>query len=252
MNNQLATIFTGTYRIISPLHHYNNDATEDVVIIITAPYDGINYIAINNINNTVISRVSLPCMDKLKDTILENDSSITRNDLSITSVFGIYNSSISVNIKIATVFFVLVNMHTLENYLVQVDVTNHDPNNLIITPITKFFNSNNVYFDTTVTTNVTVNDYTNVSEIDAYITFVDAGPTNTLSSASIEGIRILVSDAEKQLFAVGNNIVLPDTIYPLVDIWSNQHRQFFQLTEDTEKIKLNFSTGLGFIGFKNQ
>ena len=58
-----------------------------------------------------------------------------------------------------------------------------------------------------------------------------------------------MSDTEKTEFQTNTGNILPSITTPIVDIWSSQYKQFFQLTADTSAVKLNFSTGLGFIGF---
>jgi hypothetical protein len=248
MSNTLTTVFTGCYKIISPLHNYDKESsTEDVIIIITSPYDGIVYIVVNSTNNKLIVRKQLACLDDIKNKIIQAYPQVRRDDLVIDAVFGIHNTSN--NSKITTVFIVIKHICTLKNYMIQLDINNHKTNNINITGLSKFFDTNNVYFDTTITTNTTINDTKTINDTDAYITFVAAGDNNSLSSADIEGVRVLVTDNEKEEFMNGANILLPDQIYPIVDVWSTIHRKFFKLTEDTNKIRLNFSTGLGFIGF---
>ena len=46
------------------------------------------------------------------------------------------------------------------------------------------------------------------------------------------------------------NISIPDNSIPYLDSDFKSSRIFFKLTDDTEKVKFNFSTGLGFIKFK--
>lgn len=245
---ELTTIFTGSYKIISPLHHYDKaNATEDVVVIVAKPYDTLYYISIDNKKNSVILRKNMACVDRVKNVVMASDTSIRRRALTIDNVFGVYSYQ-GID-KVATIFVLLKNIKIETNYLVQINVLNDDVNSLEVIGIPELYNKKHIYFDTNVTSNVIVTDTKTTTDVDAFIAYINMDVNQSLRSADVEGLQILMNDEEKSYIAEKQNVTIPTTRFPVLDIWSPLYRKFFRLPEDTNKIKFNFSTGLGFIGF---
>jgi len=245
----LNLIFTGAYKILSPLHHYDKANTnEDVIIVVTQPYDTIYYVAINNSTEDVIIRQTVRCKDAIKKAILTEYPEIVYSYLYIDNVFGVY--SYIDEYKIATIFLILKHKYTNNSFVVQLDIVNNNPENFRIKGILELYNKTHMYFDTSVSTNTVVTDYKETNNTDAYIAYINMDNRTEINSANIEGIHLLVTKDEKLEFSQKNNIEIPDEIYPLLNTWDLHSRIFFKLTEDTKKIKFNFSTGLGFIKFE--
>lgn len=249
MIDKLTPLFTGAHKILSPLHHYDvNTSNEDVVVIVSEPYESIYYIVVDNKYSTVLLRKPLNCTNRIKKAVIGMFPKILPDELSIDSVFGVY--SYVNKVPQTCIFIVLIRKHTTRKFLVQVDIINNDISDLRITGIEKYSNNYYMYFDTLVTLNVIVNDYTTTKNTDVYITYLPMDVTKNPASLNIEGVQVLMNDDDKYDFTLRTNVELPQHKYPIVDTWSDNNRKFFKLTEDTTHIKMNFSTGVGFIGFK--
>lgn len=250
MKQKLTPIFTGTTKVVAPLHLYNNNVNnkQDVIIVVSTPYDVIRYIVVDNINEEVVYDEPLMCLDTIKNNIIKNFTNITNNDIYIQSVFGLSNLSNST--PYTSLFIMLKNKVNVNRYLVQINITNHDTTNLDIQYIETHIGVQNIYMDVLVQHNVLISDFKSNDDIDVYITYINIEDNDgNLAAANIEGLRLLVTDNEKQEFMDSCSIVLPSTIYPIVDIWTQDHHALFKLTDDTNKVQFNFSTGVGFLGF---
>ena len=166
MKENITAIYTGGFKFVSPLHHYDETAsTEDVVIVVSDPYESIFYIAIDNKQNKVLVRESLACTTRLKKAVTDVLPLIDPAYLSIESIFGIYDA-VTRPYKRACIFVVLAHKQTLRNYLVQVNVINHDVDDVHVIGAPKYYDVTNTYFDSLVTTNVIVNDVKSIKDTD--------------------------------------------------------------------------------------
>ena len=112
------------------------------------------------------------------------------------------------------------------------------------------FNKKHVYFDTVVTNNTTINDFKSLTNTDAYLTYINMDNKETLSMSNVEGILILVTTLEKEEYTTKYSLDALNLDYAYLDSLLRVPRIFFKLTDDTTKIKFNFSTGLGFLKFE--
>lgn len=250
MKDNIITIHTGPFKIAKPLHHYNEtNIIDDVIIIVDSFYDNLYYINVDSVKNTLIKKISLTCTHKIKKEVTSIYPDIKLAHLNIETIMGIYDTSVS-SYKKTCIFVVLVHNITKKNYIVQLDMLNHDKESLKIKGIQKYYNTDNTYFDTLITTNVLINDTKSIRDTDVYITYMNKNTQNNSSNYNIEGIRVLYTDEEKEEYVQLHDLTLSTSIYPIIDEWSVSNRSFFVVTEDVEKVQLNFSTGVGFINFK--
>lgn len=253
MGVELETLFATTFKIIAPLHHYNSAiAKRDVVIVVGKPYDSMYYIVVDNVNNDILYRKHITKLSELKKLIVAHNPSNLEQQLTMHKVFGLYYEP-NVNQSYATIFCLFKNTVSGNTYLLQMNVDSHNTKNVQVLPITHHFEKSNVYLDVLIKENVTVNDYKAITDIDAFIVFIDTHNNNgKLPAANVAGTRVLVTEQEKAEFTLRTGIALPETEFPVVDVWKQVNHVFFKLTDDTVNIKFNFSTGVGFLGFAEE
>ena len=132
----------------------------------------------------------------------------------------------------------------------QVDILKNDIKTIRVNRIEKYCANYYTYFDTSVTPNIEVTDYTTTKNIDVYITYIATDVSGEIASKYIEGVLVIVTQEDKDEFSAKHGIELPQDDYPVLDIWTKTTRKFFKLTDDVDRLKLNFSTGVGFMSFK--
>ena len=251
MTTTLTPIFSGTPKIIAPIHKYNaKDTAQDVIVIVDGTYDVVHYIVMDNVFETIISRDRLTIIGALKQNIADNFKDTTADMLVIQNVFGVHNTN---NIDVYTTLFLEIK-HKFKNrrYLVQLNITDNDVTTAETLLVETHMSTENIYMNTFIRDNVFINDYKTINTTDAYIAYinVDGIEGTDIANAGIQGLRLLVTDEEKADFVQTMGITIPETVFPVVDIWSEDAFTFFNLTADTIDVKFNFSTGLGFLKFK--
>jgi hypothetical protein len=252
--SSLLALYSGDVSYSLHLHHYNVDNYDRDVIIIMNDSGQLNYIVVDRTKEKIIHKKSLPYLSKITNLLTKIFPALTKNALVLDKICGVYDDKDTGPFELVTLFFIMRNSYLNTNYVVQMNISNHDTKNTQLILIENHLNTKNVYLDMLVKDNVVYNDISTIKTTNTYLMFVDVAHsiTGSIRNAHIKGLRLLVTDAEKEEFKSNfPDIELIDTYHPIVDIWSKQQIIFMQLTEDSKRLSFNFSTGMGFIEFED-
>jgi len=149
--------------------------------------------------------------------------------------FGTYHS----------VFITLQDSFSKTRIMVQIN-TDDEFQTVDVIPITSIFTETRKFINISVNKNIAFTDLKQTQDMDVYIIYIDYIPKK---EPEIKGIKIAVSQDEKDELRNFCSAELLDTKYPVVDVWTNEHILFTKLPQDVTDVKINFSTGLTFLKF---
>jgi len=244
--SNLLPIYSGNIDDVTPLHQYDvNDIRHDVLLLRTNG-NQLTYIVINRSNDTIVKRSSLPYSTKVLSILQEEVSSnFEYSIMQLDKTMGfIRNVSIS---NYVTLFLIIKHKLNNDKYIFQINIRNHNIANATLQLIDKFIGVPNEYIEVMIKKNVIFTDTVSVEDIQTHIMYIDS-ELSIRNTNNIKGLRVMVSNAEKEEYATLHNLEEPlDTTFPVVDTLTTKHFIYMQLPEGTTKAKFNFSTGMGFV-----
>lgn len=245
-------LYSGEVKFINHLHLYKDDNPVEDIMIICDSRDALIYCAMDRINFKIKVRTSFPYSTKLTALLSESFPHITFDSFKINKIMGLYDKNSSVA-NLSTVFFVVDVPAMQEKHLVQANIRNHDPKNAEFLLVEGHQRTKYIYLDMLVKKQVLINDTSSSTDIDTFLMYIKTTDPSKVANMYVEGVKLLVRQDEIVEFKTHHpDVTLPTTMFPIVDVWSKNNIKFFQLTQDTSKVKFNFSTGLGFLDFLDE
>lgn len=247
--NKMIPLFSGDVKQINHLHIYKDDNPAEDLVLVVNQDDIITYYLLDRVNVKILKRKPLPYLSKVTQLLKSYYPYISSYNISLLKVFGLFDKKTN-PVPVCTIYFIMYNYNYDENFIVQMNIKNHDTINAEFILVNKYRRSKNQYLDLLVKQNVLINDYQKIADVHSYIMFINVQDA-AINGSYIEGLRMLVSYEEKQEFKEHNpTIEFPDSMFPVIDEWSVLNTKFIQLPHDTERVSFSFSTGLGYIKFK--
>ena len=251
MSDIMIPLFSGDAKFITHLHVYKDENPDQDLVLISNKQGILSYYLLDRIKVSIVKRKPFPYLSKVKNLIQEKYPYVSTQNTELIKVIGLFDKFTN-PIPTVTVFLIMYNSSYDVNFIVQVNILNHDIQNAEYILLESYQESKNQYMDLLVKENVLITDTQKIADYHAYIMFVNTqNNNNKMGGAYVEGLRVLVSNEEKAEFKEHFPLLdMPYTLFPVVDIWTERNHKFVQLPINTVQTSFSFSTGLGYLKFE--
>ena len=244
MADTLLDLHSGSIKLYSTISHYDHDyVTYDLVTVVNS-YNQLLMYVVNRSKVTLHKKISIPYLSSTIELLKPDFPFVSQTTVELNQVFGMYDDAKNH----VTLFLQLYHRLQKTIFLIQVDMDNFDISTINILPVENLCHSKKIVLGIMSKKDMTFTDAKIISIRDTYIMIVNTDDPAVIGGKSVEGIRVLMTDEEKQEFSNKfTNITLPDTKNPVVDIWNEQRYRFYNLPKDTTTINVSFSTGMAVV-----
>lgn len=252
MSTSMIPLFSGDAKFITHMHVYKDDNPDQDLVLIANMQGILSYYLLDRIKVSIVKRKPFPYISKVSNLLKEHYPYVSIQNTELLKVMGLFDKTTN-PVPTATIFLIMHNKMYDVNFIVQVNILNHNVQNAEYILVDKYRESKNQYMDLLVKENVLITDTQKIADYHSYIMFINTQGNGKIGGCYVEGLRIMVSNEEKLEFKQNfPSIDLPHTLFPIVDVWADRNAKFVQLPHNTVQTSFSFSTGLGYLKFEGE
>jgi len=236
-DQNMQAIVSGRIQSFSFFHNYTEILGMDRVLIHLED-NKLIYVKIDPDSHAILERKSILYKNKLVQALLPFRGLLANAKLVPLKITGVHFDSYDV------IFVIFENTESNEQFLTQINTDDDFESAEVI--VVDPFPEHKEFVNVSVNQNIAFTDYKRTTNIDIYIVYIDYVEKK---APEIRGMRVVVTEDEKDELKDCIDLDFPYTKYPVIDKWSEKDILFSKLPQDTTDVKIDFSTGLSFLKF---